>query len=69
VRLHRYSVGSILEERFQLAGTYNCLNAVKYELLTGKQRLSDAIPRIRQLRISSTRTSAPAKTWSTAAGR
>jgi tetratricopeptide (TPR) repeat protein len=47
--LASYTDGALLEERFKLPGTYNRLNAVKYALLNGESRLSEVIPRIREL--------------------
>lgn len=47
--LASYTEGAGLEEHFELPETYNRLNAIKYALLTGTQRLSDLTPKIRAL--------------------
>ena len=44
-----YSEGAVLEQKFDLPGTYNRLNAVKYSLLAGEARLGELEPRIREL--------------------
>ena len=44
-----YSQGASLEQKFDLPGTYNRLNAVRYLLLAGATPLAELEPRIRKL--------------------
>jgi tetratricopeptide (TPR) repeat protein len=47
--LDSYSKGAELEEKFELSNTYNRLNVVKQELLTGNKTIHSLEPQIRRL--------------------
>jgi tetratricopeptide (TPR) repeat protein len=47
--LENYSIGATLEEQFNLPGTYNRLNAVRYALITGRDRLHSLTTKIQML--------------------